>query len=169
MRRRPRSSLHGRSLGLGPTNRLLEWALGLVSPPVWLFFAAWRVYNGADMKPRNQPVDYRVVYSTDPSDVIPREGDEAARESAPPPATQTVKMRLEKQGRAGKAVTVVWGFEGSPDELKVIAKDLKAACGAGGTLRLDGGTATIEVQGDQRAKVETRLARLGYRVRRAGG
>jgi translation initiation factor 1 len=42
---------------------------------------------------------------------------------------------------------------------------LKRFCGAGGTVR-DG---VVEIQGEHREKLKTRLMSLGYRVKVAGG
>jgi translation initiation factor 1 len=49
--------------------------------------------------------------------------------------------------------------------LTTTAKQLRAACGAGGTAK-DG---VIEVQGDHVERVMAWLAQAGHRVRRAGG
>jgi translation initiation factor 1 len=46
-----------------------------------------------------------------------------------------------------------------------LGKQLKAACGSGGTAK-DG---VIEVQGDHVATVMAALAKLGYVVKRSGG
>jgi translation initiation factor 1 len=46
-----------------------------------------------------------------------------------------------------------------------LARDLRAACGSGGTVRED----TIELQGDHRDKIEAALAARGLRSKRAGG
>lgn len=54
-------------------------------------------------------------------------------------------VRLEKKGRAGKAVTVIERLPLAAPELEAIAKRLKAKCGTGGTVR-DG---AIELQGDR--------------------
>jgi translation initiation factor 1 len=62
-------------------------------------------------------------------------------------------------------VTVVTGLPGSSAEVGDLARHLKAACGAGGTVK-DG---VLELQGDQRDRVESALAARDLRVRRAGG
>jgi translation initiation factor 1 len=46
-----------------------------------------------------------------------------------------------------------------------LGKQLKAACGSGGTAK-DG---VIEVQGDHVATVMAALVKLGYTVKRSGG
>lgn len=86
------------------------------------------------------------------------------------PAARTVgdgivRVRRETRGRGGKAVTVVSGLAVDAAGLGKIAKQLKAACGSGGTVK-DG---EIEVQGDHCERVMTWLQAQGWRVKRAGG
>lgn len=76
-----------------------------------------------------------------------------------------VRVSRETGGRGGKIVTVVRGVPLAPDALAVLGKQLKAACGTGGTVK-DG---TIELQGDHRDTAVARLGQAGYTVRRAGG
>lgn len=76
-----------------------------------------------------------------------------------------VRLQLETKGRAGKGVTVVRGLDLPDTDLVALGKQLKAACGSGGTVK-DG---VIEVQGDHVAKVMTLLTAKGYKVKRVGG
>ncbi len=76
-----------------------------------------------------------------------------------------VRLRRETQGRRGRSVTIVDGVPISAAELATLAKELKQCCGAGGTVA-DG---RIEIQGDQRDKLEIDLQRRGFIVKRAGG
>jgi translation initiation factor 1 len=62
-------------------------------------------------------------------------------------------------------VTLVCGVPGAAAEVAALARDLRAACGSGGTVRED----TIELQGDHRDKIEAALAARGLRSKRAGG
>jgi len=78
---------------------------------------------------------------------------------------QTAKMRLEKGGRGGKVVTVVFNLSGTPDRMKLLLRELQKACGTGGTVKPDG----VEIQGDHRDRVEARMKELGLKVKRAGG
>jgi translation initiation factor 1 len=76
-----------------------------------------------------------------------------------------VRVSREKQGRAGKTVTVVRGLMLDAIALTTTGKQLRAACGAGGTAK-DG---VIEVQGDHVERVMAWLTQAGHRVKRAGG
>lgn len=80
-----------------------------------------------------------------------------------------VRVSRETQGRAGKAVTLVRGVPLEGEALAALGKRLRAACGAGGTLK-DG---VLEVQGDHRDRVLALLQgegeALGWVVKRAGG
>ncbi len=76
-----------------------------------------------------------------------------------------VRVSCEKQGRAGKLVTLVRGMSGSNADLAAWGKRLRTACGAGGTVK-DG---VLEVQGYHAERIVTLLAEAGLRVKRAGG
>jgi translation initiation factor 1 len=108
--------------------------------------------------------DARLVYSTNP-EIFQKE---AAPENQPlglPPLGQAIKLRREKQGRAGKTVTTLFEFQASDKQREALAKDLRKFLGCGGTLKQN----VIELQGDQLAKAVDRLAKLGYKPRQAGG
>ncbi len=82
------------------------------------------------------------------------------------PATDgIVRVSRETKGRAGKGVTLVRGLALEPPALAALGKQLKAACGSGGTVK-DG---TIEVQGDHCDRLMEMLKNQGYVVKRAGG
>lgn len=76
-----------------------------------------------------------------------------------------VRVSRETKGRGGKAVTLVKGLALDATALAALGKQLRAACGAGGTVK-DG---VIEVQGDHCAVVMTKLEQLGHRPKRVGG
>ncbi len=80
-------------------------------------------------------------------------------------ADDIVRVQRETKGRGGKSVTVVRGLGLDVDELVALGKQLKAACGSGGTVK-DG---VIEVQGDHVVTVMVALQKLGYKVKRLGG
>ena len=110
-----------------------------------------------------------LVYSTDSGRMCPGCRQPVARctcgQKAVPQGDGTVRVSRETQGRGGKAVTVVRGVLMEPAALLVLGKQLKAACGSGGTVK-DG---VIEVQGDHVERVMAALQAQGQRVKRAGG
>lgn len=75
-----------------------------------------------------------------------------------------VRIRLDRRA-SGRVVTVVEGLPGSLEQATALARELKSACGAGGTVK-DG---VLELQGDHRDKVATALLAHGIKSRRAGG
>lgn len=85
--------------------------------------------------------------------------------AASSPTDGIVRISRETKARAGKAVTVVRGLPLVADALDTLGKQLKSACGSGGTVK-DG---VIEVQGDHCDKVMALLQAQGYKVKRAGG
>lgn len=100
--------------------------------------------------------DARLVYST---------GD-GPEESAPPAARAKGGIRLRLDRRASdRVVTVVTGLPGSREDVAALARTLKAACGTGGTVK----NGALELQGDQRERVEAALRARGLRFARAGG
>lgn len=82
-----------------------------------------------------------------------------------PAGDGTVRVSRETKGRGGKAVTLVKGVLLDAVALADLGKQLKAACGTGGTVK-DG---VIEVQGDHIERVMQILKTQGYTVKRAGG
>ena len=76
-----------------------------------------------------------------------------------------VRVSRETKGRGGKSVTLVKGLPLDALALAVLAKQLKAACGSGGTVK-DG---VIEVQGDHCDTLVAALQKQGYAAKRAGG
>jgi translation initiation factor 1 len=72
-----------------------------------------------------------------------------------------LKIRIEKKGRGGKTVTVVTGFFHTKDDLASWARELKALCGAGGTVQGD----TIEIQGNHGPKIAEWFRGKGFVVK----
>lgn len=79
----------------------------------------------------------------------------------PVPGRIVAKLRLEKKGRGGKAVTVVYDLPQNATFLKALCQELKRACGVGGTASDD----AIELQGDQRDRLRERLRAKGFVVK----
>lgn len=78
---------------------------------------------------------------------------ETLKESA-----QKLRVRIEKNGRGGKTVTIVDGFVGDETALKNLGKTLKSKCGVGGSVK-DG---EILVQGDFKQRIVELLRTMGY-------
>jgi len=111
-----------------------------------------------------------LVYSTDAGRMCPECRQPVAKcvcksIQAVPTGDGIVRVSRETKGRGGKAVTVVKGVLLAEAELIQLGKQLKAACGTGGTVK-DG---VIEVQGDHVERVMEALKKLGHTVKRAGG
>ena len=77
------------------------------------------------------------------------------------PARIVAKLRAEKSGRGGKTVTVVYDLPRNQALLEDVARELKRACGTGGTV-VDN---TVELQGDVRARVRPLLAKKGWTIK----
>ena len=111
----------------------------------------------------------RLVYSTDTAGKCPVCGwpqrecrcsaGRAAKEAVP--ARLVAKLRMEKKGRGGKTVTVVYGLPHNLEFLRELAQELKRSCGTGGAV-VDGG---VELQGDLRDRVRDVLMKRGYVVK----
>ena len=110
-----------------------------------------------------------LVYSTDGGTMCPLCRKPVAHctctLAAAPAGDGSVRVSREVAGRGGKAVTVVRGLGLDTPGLVRLGKQLKAACGSGGTVK-DG---VIEVQGDHCERVVALLRQQGRSVKRAGG
>lgn len=110
-----------------------------------------------------------LVYSTETGRTCPECRQAVAQCScgAPVPVAGdgVVRVRRETKGRGGKTVTSISGLVLPADELKQLAKRMKARCGCGGALK-DG---VVEIQGDQVAVLCEWLSEQGFKVKRAGG
>lgn len=82
-----------------------------------------------------------------------------------PSGDGVVRVSRETKGRKGKGVTLITGIPLAEKELKAYAKQLKAKCGTGGTVK-DG---VVEIQGDQRDILVPLLKEKGWTVKRSGG
>jgi translation initiation factor 1 len=110
-----------------------------------------------------------LVYSTDGGRMCPecrRPLTECVcKASAAPTGDGVVRVSRQTKGRGGKSVTLVKGLALDAAALAVLGKQLRSACGSGGTVK-DG---VIEVQGDHCALVIEVLAKHGHDAKRAGG
>jgi translation initiation factor 1 len=109
----------------------------------------------------------RLVYSSAAGRVCPKCGqpERGCRCGRKPdeaiPDRPVAKLRMEKAGRGGKTVTVVFGLPNNAAFLKDLAQELKRACGTGGTATGDG----VELQGDIRDRVRELLRAKGFQVK----
>ena len=111
----------------------------------------------------------RTVYSTGIGPVCARCGwperdckcssNRAASE--PVPQKIVAKLRVEKSGRGGKTVTVVYDLPRNDAFLKDLVQELKRACGTGGAA----GDGIVELQGDLRDRVRAALQKKGFVVK----
>lgn len=102
------------------------------------------------------------MYSTDPD--FQFQSDEQPEAETLPPAQQNLKVWLVKLG-GNKVVTAVRGFVGTNADLNELGRQLKAACGAGGSVKDD----EILIQGDHRDKALAWLTGKEYKAKKAGG
>jgi len=120
---------------------------------------------------KSRPSAGGLVYSTDAGRMCPVCCKPVApcnckrMANASPSSDGIVRVSRETKSRGGKTVTIVRGLPLAMDALDKMARQLKAACGTGGTVK-DG---VVEVQGDHCDKVMALLQAQGYKVKRAGG
>jgi translation initiation factor 1 len=84
---------------------------------------------------------------------------------AVPTGDGVVRVSHQTKGRGGKSVTLIKGLALDPVALALLGKQLRTACGSGGTVK-DG---VIEVQGDHCELVIEALRKHGHQAKRAGG
>jgi translation initiation factor 1 len=110
-----------------------------------------------------------LVYSTDGGRMCPECRQPLAqctcKAKAVPAGDGVVRVSRQTKGRGGKAVTVVKGLALDAAALALLGKQLRTACGSGGTVK-DG---VVEIQGDHVELVMEALAKQGHRPKRAGG
>jgi translation initiation factor 1 len=110
-----------------------------------------------------------LVYSTDGGRMCPdcrQPLTSCTCKARPAPAGDgVVRVSRQTKGRGGKSVTLVKGVALDAIALAALGKQLRTACGSGGTVK-DG---VIEVQGDHCALVLATLKKLGHPAKQAGG
>jgi translation initiation factor 1 len=119
------------------------------------------------MKPRSNG---GLVYSTESGRMCPEcrqplAGCACKAKTAAALGDGKVRVSLQTKGRGGKAVTLVKGVALDALALAALGKQLRTACGSGGTVK-DG---VIEVQGDHCDLVLATLGKQGITAKRAGG
>jgi translation initiation factor 1 len=111
-----------------------------------------------------------LVYSTDGGRMCPECRRPIAEcmckaKAAAPTGDGVVRVSRQTKGRGGKSVTLIQGLALDPVALALLGKQLRTACGSGGTVK-DG---VIEVQGDHCDLVMEELRKQGHQPKRAGG
>jgi translation initiation factor 1 len=78
---------------------------------------------------------------------------------------QKEPMICKFEKRKGKATTIIEGYEGSDEDFKILAKEIKTKLSVGGTFKDD----SIIIQGDYRDKIMKLLQEKGFKTKRVGG
>jgi len=107
------------------------------------------------------PEEHRLVWSSHPKPAAAAAPEPAGL----PPLGQRVSVRRETQGRNGKTVTALWGFQSSDRQLDELGRALRKSLGTGGSSK-DG---RVEIQGDKVAAVLAWLTEKGYKPVKSGG
>ncbi len=111
----------------------------------------------------------RTVYSTDTGRVCPGCGwpqhdckcSTRAAAEQPIPTRIVAKLRMEKKGRGGKTVTLIFGLPHNTTFIKALTQELKRTCGTGDIATEDG----VELQGDLRDRVRIVLQKRRFVVK----
>ncbi len=102
-----------------------------------------------------------LVYSTDSGRIDAPEPD---TDATPAPRQQDLRITLDKRLKGGKQATVIYRWQGRTEDLEALGRELKAACGVGGSVK-DG---EIILQGNVLTRVQAALTHRGYRFKLAG-
>ncbi len=102
-----------------------------------------------------------IVYSTDPEEAPKQQ----SAKTEFPVKGQMARIWRDSKRRKGKTVTVVGGLTHNPETFERLCTELKKLCGAGGTVKDN----EIEIQGDHRERIATKLQTLGYKTKFVGG
>ena len=117
--------------------------------------------------------NHRLVYSTDPalnikcSKCKELKSECTCEPQAPMPEAGAkgykfvAVLRIEKQARGGKTVTVIDRLPKNEFFLKDLTTTLKKKCGSGGTFIMSGRDGVIEIQGDKREVIRKLLESKG--------
>ncbi|NOQ25526.1 MAG: translation initiation factor [Bacteroidales bacterium] len=110
-------------------------------------------------KSRKDRVD--IVYSTKTD--FEYDYNEEQKQETIDASKQKLKVYLDtKAKKKGKQATLISGFKGSDDDLKMLSKLLKTKCAVGGSVK-DG---DILIQGDFRDKIVLILNNEGYKAKK---
>lgn len=98
-------------------------------------------------------------------DHIPSNEPEESQKIAHELYVQKEPMICKYEKRKGKATTIIEGYEGTDEDFKVLAKEIKTKLSVGGSFK-DG---AIILQGDYRDKIMKMLQDKGFKTKRVGG
>lgn len=103
-----------------------------------------------------------LVYSTDSGRVTATTVNKGAVSTS---ADGIVRIHRETKGRKGKGVSLIKGLGLDTAEAQSLCTALKKQCGCGGTVK----EGVIEIQTDNREKLQAILVKKGFSVKLAGG
>ncbi len=98
-------------------------------------------------------------------DHVPSNEPEKTEEVAHELYVQKEPMICKYEKRKGKATTIIEGYEGTDEDFKILAKEIKTKLSVGGSFK-DG---AIILQGDYRDKIMKILQDKGFKTKRVGG
>nr|WP_315155082.1 translation initiation factor [uncultured Flavobacterium sp.] len=78
---------------------------------------------------------------------------------------QKEPMICKYERRKGKATTIIEGYDGTDEDFKILAKEIKTKLSVGGTFK----EGAIIIQGDYRDKIMALLKEKGFKTKRVGG
>ncbi len=110
--------------------------------------------------PKKKKNKIGVMYSTNSDFSYEYEQEEETLDNE----NQQLEVWLDKKNRNGKTASVIKGFVGTENDLKSLAKELKSACGVGGSSK----EGEIIIQGNVRDKIIELLQKKGYKTKRVG-
>lgn len=125
-------------------------------------------------KNKNRNSDSNLVFSTGEEgnaffnhiNLGPSDSTEDTLTSDSEKSEMVVRVYRDRKQRKGKEATIVTGLDLFEDELKALGKELKSACGSGGTVKND----EILVQGNFVDKIVEILKKKGFsNTKRTGG
>ncbi len=110
----------------------------------------------------------KLVYSTETGKICPQcqhPINDCHCNNETPLGSGKVKVMYETKGRKGKGATLITELALDSKELTKLAKELKAKCATGGTVK----EGVIEIQGDHRDKILAILLSKKITAKKSGG
>jgi len=78
---------------------------------------------------------------------------------------QEAPIICKYEKRKGKPITILEGYQGTANDFKLLAKEIKTKLSVGGSFKDN----KIIIQGDYRNKIMDILKEKGFKVKRVGG